>query len=176
MEVNRSLVCPRVTHSVIMIGLTWSGSKTLQSTRRRIHVWPKRWYSSRMRTQSFWRWSRSFWRRCLKKQERSKTGLSTLMPIYAYWSSDTWVTKKLMSMMRSDLASITTILVQNLVERDNRVHREKSEDSIAQEEHFLLWFSNSGKAKTRERVRSKTKEFVATTKNGHHSLGCSNDK
>ena len=76
--------------------------------------------------------------------------------------------------MRSDLASITTNLVQILVERDKRVHKNKSEDSITQED-FLPWFSNSDNAKAGERERTKTKKFVGTTKNGLHSIGCSND-
>ena len=77
--------------------------------------------------------------------------------------------------MRSDFANITTILVQNLVERDKRVHKDKCEDSIVQE-YFLLWFRNSGKTKTRIRVRTKIKKIDGTVKNGYHSIGCFNDK
>ena len=49
-----------------------------------------------------------------------------------------WVTKKSTSMMRSDSASITTNLVQNLIKRDKRVHKDKSEDSITQEDFFAM--------------------------------------
>ena len=63
------------------------------------------------------------------------------------------------------LASISTILVQDLVEREVKTSSLKI--------FFLSWFV---KAKTRKRVRTKTKEFVGTTKNCHHSIGCSNDK
>ena len=86
------------------------------------------------------------------------------------------VTKKSVSMMRSDLVNITTNLVGNQVERDKRVHKDKCEDSIIQEEIVLSCLSTSSKTKARVRVRTKTKEFIGTAKNGHHSIGCSNEQ
>ena len=86
------------------------------------------------------------------------------------------VAKKSVSMLRSDLANITTILVRNLIERDKRVHKDKYEDSIIREEFVLLCLSTSSKTKARVRVRTKTKEFIGTAKNGHHNIGCSNDQ
>ena len=86
------------------------------------------------------------------------------------------VTKKSMSMMRSDLVNITTNLVRIQVERDKRVHKDKCEDSIFQEEFVLSCLSTSSKTKARVRVRTKTKEFIGTAKNDHHSIGCSNDQ
>ena len=60
--------------------------------------------------------------------------------------------------------------------RDKRVHKDKCEDSIIQEEFVLSCLSTPSKTKTRVRVRTKIQEFVGTAKNGLRSRGCSNEK
>ena len=58
------------------------------------------------------------------KQERSKTGLSAFMPT-ARSDHQILGDKRLMSIIRSGLASTRTNLAQNLAERDKRVNKDK---------------------------------------------------